>query len=115
MLVKLHKNAPSDRISRKEFLGTVSGLAALPVLAAAHPVDVISQAELQARIDYLNAGRREMLALRRRIDAGAVVEPGAMVAEIVLPGREYEPAEDYQSDEDYGLFVGPIENAYSAR
>jgi len=78
-------NDNTKGISRKGFLGVLSGALALPLLArdaaANTPAsNVISQAELRAIIDEQNAFNAHVLKLRHRIDSGATIEAGELTA-----------------------------------
>jgi hypothetical protein len=80
-------------ITRKGFLGAVAAAIAAPAVAGAKVArrrDVITQAELQAIIDADIALDRRCWSLRRRLDSGAVVQPGAL--DIDVEEGEFEEA-----------------------
>jgi hypothetical protein len=78
--------AAPDQITRKGFLGgiaaavaaalTFRGSATATSTTAAAPLDIISQSELQSIFDGIEAVQSKVLGFRRRLLAGAKMEPG---------------------------------------
>src|SRR6266542_346765 len=82
-------------------------------------IDVILQSEMELIFEEINGARRRVLLLRKRIDAGAAVEPGLISAEFAPGSRALTPEELAQECgceevEAYGLRVGPAESSYAA-
>ena len=106
----------SNGTTRKTFLGTLGVALLAPALksnaAAAgrkqgpstgRP-DVIRQAELQRILDNLARADSPMLGFRRRLLAGATVEPGNLSLEFCGSAPDGNP-EEWSSTVSYGLLL----------
>ena len=93
-------------ITRKGFLGAVAAAIAAPAVAGAKVArhrDVITQKELQAVIDLSTDLENRCWSLRRRMEGGAVVQPGALDVD-VEPG-EHAQRECANSYGDHGAGI----------
>ena len=96
--------------TRKGFLGVIAGSLAAPILigGAAPTGRTIHQAELAAIFEDLRNISLRVLEFRRRMLAGAIVEPGRFSAEFE-PGGQLRPVDSEKpgwSEIDlYGLYV----------
>jgi hypothetical protein len=113
------------RITRKGFLGRIGAAVAAaltartPARAAVTlpPPDVIKQADLQSVFDDLKAIETKILGFRRRILAGAKIEPGALSGYFTPGGsRKHLGTEEeerciWDDFTAYGLCICPAEDA----
>lgn len=67
--------------ARRSILKAITGALAMAAAAAKPKPGAVTQAELQEVIDLYNETERRAAAIRRRLNAGATIEPGRLAAE----------------------------------
>ena len=107
----------AEYIAVKGHLAGMRGLVPVPAVAGPDDEpDVIWQTELQSVFDDLEIINLKMLGYRRRILAGATIEPGPLTTEWEgeEPGPESPRDDGWMNFNAYGLNICAAETSYAA-